>query len=290
VILLDAAIDPQDRLFRYIRDDPSLAGVRDVIEHLWRRYEPYADPNFAKNIANKLRDRFWEMYLACALMDQGHRLERKHSAKGPDICILNGNSRVWVEAVAPGPGETRDAVPFPRLGGDYVRTERILLRLRSAIEEKWRKHAEWLKKGTVLDSEPYLIAINGGYIPGADTWSPSGSKVPHIVQAVSRLGAPYVRVDRETGEVLDRGYCDRPAVIKESGEPISTGIFLEPGYEGISAILFSAARVLDLPLPGSDFIFVHHPAPRCTMASGWLTVGYEFWYEAGAWFARRAQA
>ena len=70
-------------------DNPKLLAVKDRLEFLWELYQPYADPNFRQEFARQVHRRFWEIYLACYLMNQGKnstpRTERP--IEGPDILI-----------------------------------------------------------------------------------------------------------------------------------------------------------------------------------------------------------
>jgi dipeptidyl aminopeptidase/acylaminoacyl peptidase len=284
--LLDPQISPDDADFAFIRDDPRSETQRRLVEDLWTRYQPYADPTFQQKIARSCHPHFWEMYLACALMDQGHQLAPKRTDEGPDICILKSGHRIWVEAVAPGRGEGVDAVPFPPVGAEYVPKGKVILRLRSAIEEKWRKYQAYREAGSVLPDDPYVVAVNGGKVPYA---SAVGSGLPYIVQAVSRLGSKYISLDRETLEIREQGYTTRPFVQKLRGSPVSTGIFVDGGYEGISGVLYSDARILNFPVPnGSEFVFVHNALPTNPLEKGWVT-GIEFWHEEGVWYSRANQ-
>jgi type I restriction enzyme S subunit len=251
---------------------------------VWRRgrYQPFADPGFQQKIALKFHDHFWEMYLACALMDHGYQLAPKGSEAGPDMCILHSGQRIWVEAVAPSPGKGADAVPLPQLGrAEYVPEGKIILRLRSAIEQKWQQYLSHVANGHISSADPYIIAINGGYIPHA---SAVGSGLPYIVQAVSRLGPRYVSLDRETLEIRGQGYSHLPFVQKVKGTQIPTGIFVDGGYDGVSGVLYSGAWILNLPARhGSEFVFVHNAQAVNPMSRDWVS-GTEFWSEETAWY------
>jgi hypothetical protein len=285
--LLDAGVDAQDSEFRSIRDKRRFSQQKDIIENLWERYRSYADPGFQQKIARSFHTHFWEMYLACGLMDRGYQLAPKNDAKGPDICILNADRRLWVEAVAPGRGEGADAVPVPRIDrAEYAPVGRIILRLRSVIEDKWRKYKSYVTDGVLSPAEPYVIAVNGGYVPEAGA---IGSGLPYIVQAVSRLGSQYVSLDINTLEIVNQGYSDLPFVRKAAGTPVPTGIFVDGGYEGVSAVLYSGARILSLPdVHGSEFVLVHNETATNPLPKGWVG-GHEFWSNNGAWDSRYNQ-
>lgn len=285
--LLDQGVDAQDSDFRLIRDDPRFNKQKDLIEDLWERYRSHADPGFQQKIARSFHPHFWEMYLACVLMDRGYQLAPKDDAKGPDICILNADRRLWVEAVAPGCGEGADAVPVPRIdSAEYAPVGRIILRLRSAIEEKWQKYKSYVTAGILSPTEPYVIAVNGGYVPEVGA---IGSGLPYIVQAVSGLGSQYVSLDRNTLEIVDQGYSDLPFVQKAAGAQVPTGIFVDGGYAGVSAVLYSGVRIRSLPVGhGSEFVLVHNETATNPLTKGWVG-GSEFWSENGTWYSRDNQ-
>src|SRR5262245_5940459 len=77
--------------------------LRAQLQTMWDRYEPYADPDFRNGFARDPDARFWEMYLGGALLDSGKTLlpatERKSAAGLPDLCVVDGGRRIWIEAV-----------------------------------------------------------------------------------------------------------------------------------------------------------------------------------------------
>jgi hypothetical protein len=69
--LFDANPADADRGYLNIRaaEDSSDAGrIRNGLEQLWVRYEPYADTGFCNEFAMRPDERFWEMYLAVAML------------------------------------------------------------------------------------------------------------------------------------------------------------------------------------------------------------------------------
>jgi hypothetical protein len=45
-----------------------------MLQEMWVRYEPYADPDFRQGFARDVDGRFWEMCLGCTLIDAGRTL------------------------------------------------------------------------------------------------------------------------------------------------------------------------------------------------------------------------
>jgi hypothetical protein len=81
---------------------------------MWATYQPYADPDFPQGFARDVDGRFWEMYLGCTLLESGRTLlpviEGQRAGGQPDLCVIEGRRRIWIEAIAPdegGPGPDR---------------------------------------------------------------------------------------------------------------------------------------------------------------------------------------
>lgn len=273
--LFDDSIDPSDEGYKYIRDVERFKPDRQYLEELWQRFEPFADPEFRIEIASNFQGRFWEMYLACALLDLGFELEARESA-GPDVCVRTNPGHVWLEATAPDQGTGGDAVPPPKYGGEAERVpeEQITLRIQSAIWDKHKKHNEYRKSGRIAAEDPYVIAINGKRIREIV----ADSSPPLIVKAVFPFGSPYVVLDRETHEIVGEGYQYRPGIEKASGAVVDTDFFMNNTYAGISAVLFSTVDALNRPSnPGGDFRLVHNPNAVAPLPLGWLPAGVEYW-------------
>jgi len=139
--------DCEDSAYRNVRDDPYYAEDRAFVESLWSRYYDLADPNCRTNARNDFLARFWEMYLAVTLCERGFKLER-FGNEGPEFYFMHNNRKVWIEAVAPGPGNMEDQVPdyfsseVTKIGGTKLEimvetpVEKIILRFTNALYTK----------------------------------------------------------------------------------------------------------------------------------------------------------
>jgi hypothetical protein len=78
-----------DQKYLLVRDDPRFYEQRLFLESLWTKFSPFADPNFKSELAVCFQARFWEMYLACALLEMGLNLIPRKSVNGPDLLIVN---------------------------------------------------------------------------------------------------------------------------------------------------------------------------------------------------------
>ena len=54
---------------------------------------PFVDPHFREDARHQFLQRFWEMYLACALLERGFNLERV-GHEGPEFFFLCEGRRV----------------------------------------------------------------------------------------------------------------------------------------------------------------------------------------------------
>lgn len=281
--LEEEKIDP---VFKLLRDDPRCEGSKSFAESLWQRYEPYADRDFQSQIARQFHNRFWEMYLACTLMVQGHKLVDRSWRQGPDICIDAGGPYIWVEAVAPGKGQGPDAVPSPPEIGEFRETGQvhvfamsekleteIILRYCSAIGDKNKKYSQYRDQRIIDETQPFVVAVNGAQVP----YSYDKGDVPFIVKAVLPFGVEFAILDWERREITHVGHSLRPEVSKVLGAKVPTNIFLDPDYAGISAVLFSKSKVGPAPEKmGTDFILIHNPKAANPLPHGWLKLGSEY--------------
>jgi type I restriction enzyme S subunit len=242
--------------YKNVRDLAHHEDVRLFIRAMWERYAPLADAHFREDAKNHFLERFWEMYLAVTLSERGLTLVRS-AGEGPEFYFENRGKRVWIEAVAPGPGVGADRVPELEFGvASAVPTEKILLRFTHALVEKRRKYEEACGKGIVSTSDPYVLAINSRGIRHA----PCGNTMPYFVQAFLPFGPLAVAIDRKSLEVIDSHYQCRDAVQKRSGASVSTKAFLDPDFSFCSAVLHSSVDCVNRPVEfGGDFCVLHNP-------------------------------
>jgi len=245
-------------------------------------YAPYADLHFLNEAKIHLTERFWEMYLGCTLLQNGFDLHNP-SAKGPEFyCIVDG-VKCWFEAIAPGPGERPDSVPQmedkgPTEDSDFsnIPEEKILLRLRSAIQTKHLKLKGYLCNKTVNEKDAYILAINSKRIlPVILNPNP-----PIIVKAVFPLGNLTFSIDTQSRELVDVSYQHRGHILKQNSSAVSTDVFLDPEYANISAVIYSSVDVANYPSTlGADFCLVHNPFAKVPIRHSVLPYCSEYWKE-----------
>jgi hypothetical protein len=272
-------IEAVDDAYNICRDSSTQYGtqLRSFMQSLWHKYRPFADSNFRQHMLVDLDARFWEMYLACTLLENSLPLLRRD--EGPDICIKHNVGRIWVEATAPtsGADTNPDRVPTMKPGiVTVVPGEQIILRLRAAIREKYDgKYRDYVKKGLVRPTDPYVIAINscriGPAIMETDT--------PRILMAVFPVGNWQVTINKKTGVVIDAGPQIRSKIRRTGGAEVRTDVFLDPEYSNLSGVIYSHSSVRSSPFArkmGQDFTFIHNPLATNQLQHGFLKVGREY--------------
>lgn len=260
VTLFDANISATDAVYLSVRDNPTCAEYRTFAELLWSKFEPFADSNFRSAIAQSFHQRFWEMYLGYTLLQNGLCL-RRTGQNAPDIQLMLTKDTIWIEAVAPTVGSGPDAVPSiidSSCRAQRIPTDQIVLRLRNAIEEKYRKYIGYKKSNVVGKMDPFIIAINPRDIPEMLF----DSDPPYIIRSVFPIGKAYVTLDQQTLQIIDQVYCFCPAIKKKSGAYVSTNLFCDPKYSGISAIIYCNSNICMHPPSndiGIDFTWIPNP-------------------------------
>jgi len=174
-------------------------------------------------------------------------------------------------------GTGADSVPNYSSGqAQEVPAEKILLRLRGAIEDKYKKYLGYLEKRIVSPNDYFVIAVNGGLIPH----SILETDPPRIVSALFPLGERFVTIDRNTMEVIDTGFGYRGKLIKQSGSEVPTTLFTSDDYRCISAVLYSNSDAGNHPSAladvGSDFTVIYNPFAKNPMPRGVLPSGRDY--------------
>ncbi|MDC0294653.1 hypothetical protein OAK98_04580 [Mariniblastus sp.] len=261
-------MNPTDAVYIALKESAH-ESHREFLEGLWQEFEPLADSGFIDLIARNFQQRFWEMYVACTLKKQGLSLES--ADEGPDLKVTNLELTTWVEAIAPNSGSGDDAVSSGVIDGVAgVDEEGIILRLTGAIAEKHNKYLGYLKNGIVEETEPYVIAVNGYNIPTSETddWP------YYIMKAVYALGNQGGLINTESGEIEYEEIQRKPTITKSSGSSVSTNIFEDEAYKGISAIIYSRSNGGNGPIElGTDFKILINPIASNPIDTNWLEVG-----------------
>ena len=270
-----------DKKYLLVRDDPRFHEQKLFLESLWRMISPFADPDFRSQLAIQFQPRFWEMYLACVLIEAGFELVPRVSSYGPDIQINLNNKRVWIEATAPDAGVGEDAVPgnsnFEN-SIQFIRVpeEQLILRLTNSFYKKCKRYEEYVSSGLVAKNDVFVIAINGFDIPYILT----EDEIPYIVKSVLPLGNLTVTIDIDEMKPTDQFYQYRGHIQKKSGANVPTKAFQDPTYSFVAGVLYSTVELWNQPPSlGEDFLFVHNPTTRQGVDKDWIRRGRSLWVE-----------
>ena len=254
--------------------------LHDLIEAMWERYEPYADPDFRQGFARDVDGRFWEMYIGYALLEADRTLlpaaQRQRKGGQPDICVLAGGRRLWIEAIAPddGVGPDRIVRPVPTNEGGglaAVPVREAQLRTTSALWTKAQKIEEYLQKGVIAANEPRIIAISasrfGVYVPEMP--------LPLILSAVFPIGDAFVTINRESGAVMGEGFHPSMVIERQKGV-IQRTAFLDPTFAHVSGVLWSRIGIGNLRRDVRPLSFVHNPKAAVDFPQRWGVWDREF--------------
>ena len=280
---LFAADDPQADLSYVNVRNPTHDGAaraRANCDDLWRDFEPLANAHFLAEFPRRFHQRWFEMYLAVALLRSGLPVQCIDDA-APDILIPGERGNVWIEAIAPTGGDPMnpDRVVHhePAREGEIpvafgVPIPQVILRVRAALFDKAKKIATYRARGVIGPNDQALIAINVRDIPhgffDAERFA---------LGAVYGQGDPYVVIDRRTLKAVEQGIAQRPTIARHSGEQINMEPFLHPGHEHVSGALISGTDAANCSTPlGRDFMLLPNPNASPLYRPGLIRLGREW--------------
>lgn len=265
------------------RDREWRKDIRDLVDSLWARYQPYCgDPDFVARVRREFVPLTWQMYVGVCLLEAGLTLE-KSDAEGPDHKISVDGRRIWVECRAVGPGEGKNAAIRTYGNADQQGAyrpppdDKLEPRITGAIWDKVQKHREWVDAGIVAPEDPYIIAVYTGTIPDADE-EIIFPRIVNLMYGLDGIGWEYEVDSEKPVETvpLYRSSIDRPGK-----QPISRRGFVDPELTLVSAAIVSnhgayrPARAL-----GRDLVTVHNLAAANPIPRGLIRLGREYWATA----------
>jgi len=263
------------RFLKELPPDSSLFPLRARIMDLFRSLDGLEDPHFGRALDQDPEARLWEMMLATILRSEGYELSS--AAQGPDFVIEASSKRVFVEAICPGPGDEGNpnsvapVEPGARMA-QLVPVGQIVLRIRGALEEKRKRYAQYLAKGTVSENDCCIIAVNASKIGRT-----SGLWPPAIFRATHGLGNPYAIFGQGEG-VVSEGIEFRPSIPKANGQDIDTMFLLDEANRQISGVLYSECSVFSLDFdPFGRSMLIHNPKAQAPLPFGFTKLIEEIW-------------
>lgn len=266
-------------------EHPIEAQIKESLEALWLKYEPYADADFTRQFSLQPDARFWEMYLTTELLNQGRsvcpRAERPAATRdvGPDIRIQEGEQTIWIEAIAPKKGDLQNLDRVPELvpiGEDGIAMlaprRQVELRITGALCQKLNAFNKYRDEGHVAEHDLCMIAISGTHF-----YAQSGSLgLPCAVTAVYPIGDQYITLDRDSFEVVDTGYHHSLHIDRSAAEPIPRYAFLHNSFSAIAGLIWSRRTIGNFMGQGHDFVLVHNASSFNRFPTGWIDWAEEF--------------
>lgn len=260
-----------------------LAHMRAGLEELWSSYEPYADTNFCSEFARQPDPRFWEMYLATRLLAGRKKLVPRAELpaaqrdEGPDICIRKSRRKVWIEAIAPSPGDDKnlDQVPDLFVGGDGMHDmpkRQIELRITGALSTKLKAFQKYRSDGLIDENDSYIVAISACQF----ALEAAGEGLPQAVSAVYPFGDEFIEFNRRTLEVvrLAHSYSSHIERAGKKNDPILRTAFQDQRFRDISGLIWSRRSTGNFLGQSDDLVFVHNQVARKPIPRKWSR-----WYE-----------
>lgn len=269
----------EDALYRLLACPANQDALRAKLftEEMWDSCREYIDSTAQERAAAVDFCSVWcELYFAYSLMKANICLvpnSQRPLTKGvPDLLVTN--PRIWIEVVAPKPGDGPDALREPLPGEVFsIPEEAFILRLRTAVAEKIGKIHRYIENGTIQAGEAAIIAVSAARLPFRFQDYP----IPNIVRALYGVGSMTVELDIASRKILGVGAEHRDKVAKKSQALVQTDLFLSYESSNVSAILYSCADCANFPShPGSDFVLVHNPLANVPVPIDWLRVGDQF--------------
>ena len=167
---------PSSKFLKGLPDDSDFFPLRERIIELFRFLDGLEDPHFEQELDQDPHARLWEMMLAKILKSEGY--EPTSATHGPDFAIERGGKKILIEGICPGTGVegNPNSVPPIVYGASIaqdVPVAKIVLRIRSALEDKKRKYFQYLQQGIVSEDDICIIGITL-IVPG---WNDSDEEI-----------------------------------------------------------------------------------------------------------------
>ena len=219
------------------------------------------------------------MYVGCELLADGRQLltaaQRQGAAGLPDLCVVDGPRRIWIEAIAPtagqpGPNQVVGPVPINQGGGlAAAPVQQAKLRMTNALWVKGDVVQSYLNQGIIHPDDVRVVAISAGRFGLYVSEDP-----PLIINSVFPIGDEFF-VLNAAGEVVDHGFHPSFWIPKHGAvEPVAQTAFLTNAYAHVSGIIWSRAGLQSLGEKPTTF--VHNPMASVPMPTDWTAWDKEY--------------
>ncbi|PCI25113.1 hypothetical protein COB57_02760 [Candidatus Peregrinibacteria bacterium] len=216
--------------------------VKEEIEILYKNTHLYLDKNFKQKFQKEFSSRLWEMYLIHTLLEQGFKIKKQKTDRGPDIKILLDNGKIlWIEAVVANRGKGVNHVKEIPLGPSCGHIDDCdfpkILRLTNSISYKYRKYFtkssdDYVSNSNIEDDDLYMIAI----CPEFEDFDERC-----ILNTLFSIGKAIYTKDMESPF-----YEKREVVPKSKDLLIDVGIFESNKFPRLNGVIYSNSRTIDV--------------------------------------------
>lgn len=242
----------EDELYAHIRDDVRFESYRYQLEQMWSDYRDYAPKDFPTKLQRKFHQRWWEMYLTLGLQRLGFPISKYSLDDRPDLLLKFGNTKVWIEAIAPTVGMTSDAVPQQVVNSvEDLPMRECLLRFAQALTDKQNGLKRYIQRGIVSEADCYVVAVsacNLNEIGRLLEW-------PHPVMLRVLAGASDLTIGSAPPYSKFKG-----VTFRDSGSPVDLALFDSAEFSSVAGILYSKQEPLNAPrTPEVSFEFFLNP-------------------------------
>lgn len=226
---------------------------RIFFDKLWKKFKPYADKNFTKEIKKYFHQRSWEMYLGNILLNKWFQI--KSNNEGPDFIIDNN---IYIECIAPTKGDQQkqDSVPAvfwatnpKEIYAQDVPTDKMILRITQAIKEKAiNQYEKWKTKKWFDKDAIFIVAINSGDLEHIQDYL----NIPLVIKALFGLDCLQI------SQAWNQSFAWRED-IKKWDITIPVNYFTSNEFNFVSGVIFSDKNILYYQENKDDCLFVNNP-------------------------------
>src|SRR5260221_2085643 len=236
------SVSDQHPNFRKLAEDPNCGPERAVLT-TWTEGFRDRDGKIVVEFQRAFNSAFWEFYLNAVLRDLSFALDFTYTA--PDFHLSKRKSVIIAEAAIASNAEgfrpewDRDVLQdLPQLD-QYAIVRTASLRLSNAIAGKARKYEESYAHMKHVQGLPFLLCLAPFDQPYF--FFQRDHAIRRVLYGVDQ---PLWIAGRTPGERLVLGQSRTPHETKATGNEVPFGIFLDPAYADISAVLFSTTATM----------------------------------------------
>lgn len=237
------ASEGKDSIYNFNRNCENRLDVLKECERMWLQFKPInGDKHFIREFRDKFRQKWWELFLADRLINEGKGLN-KSPAYGPDI-NFGQTPKCWVEAISMTDGTGGNAVPGIVYGEvQHVPGDAILSRVTAGFKEKTDKFKKYIEDGVVSPGDQLIIAIDMSGVSHADI--DDHGEMPLACKAllgIVELTMSIPVAPKSNADQTTVFYPHRPHISKPTGTKIPATGLLSKDFEFISGVITNVRR------------------------------------------------